>query len=67
MLLLIRVMKNISNKFQQGALAIIIAFIGYFCRQSQLNLKNVAQRFQVSIYVHLCHPLQQMTGNSFNA
>ena len=30
------------------------------------NLKMLAQFFQVSILAYPCHPLQEMTGNSFN-
>ena len=32
-----------------------------------LKLEKVSQLFQVSIYVHPCHPFLQVTGNSFSA
>ena len=39
-------------------------FLGDFRRHSIIKLAHL---FQASIHVHLCHPLQQATGNSFNA
>ena len=53
-----RGMKNISNKFHQGALTIIIFWVIFVV--IALKLEEV----EVSIHIH---PLQQTTGNSFSA
>ena len=51
-----------SNKFQQGALTIVIFLVIFTGRA-----KNLKKLDQVSIHDHLCHPSRQTALNSFGA
>ena len=53
-------MKQISNKFQQGTLTILIA-------GNAFKLEKVGPAFSIFNPCHPCHLLQQTTGNNFNA
>ena len=48
-------MKKTSNNFHQEALTIILYLVNFACIALKLGKLHV---FQVSIHVHLCHPLQ---------
>ena len=58
-----RDMKNISNKFHQGALTIIF-FGGDFAGQA-LKLEKLDRLSQVSIHLHPCHSLQKNDREQF--
>lgn len=50
-------MKEISNKLQQGAqISNHKNNFSDFSTHTALNLKKLAQFFQVLIHVHSCHP-----------
>ena len=58
-------MRNISNKFHQGALTIKIFWVIF--AGIALKLGKSWPIFTVLIHVHFCHPKQQTTGDSLNA